>query len=78
MKLNKMMDEVSNSLITEKTRPDNSDDIKDGYNGMTDSMYALEDAVKELGDKKLITLMNAIKKAESAFIKHLDRNYDWE
>tara|TARA_Y100001938_G_C8072710_1_gene424100 strand:+ start:1358 stop:1594 length:237 start_codon:yes stop_codon:yes gene_type:complete len=78
MKLNKTMNEVSSSLITEKTRPDNSDDIKYGYNGMTDSMYELEDAIKKLGDKKLITLMNGIKKAESAFIRHLDKNYDWE
>jgi len=67
-----------NNLLTEKTTPDNWNDIKQGYYGMTDSMYALEDAVKELGDKKLIALMNAIKKADAAFVKHLDKNYKWE
>ena len=66
------------NLITEKTRPDNWSDIKRGYYGMSDGMYALEDAVKNLGDKKLMALLNAIKKAESAFYKHLDKNYKWE
>ena len=68
--------EEANLVTEKKDTPDDS--IRRGYYSMSDGMYALEDAIKSLGDKKLLTLWNAIKKSNSALYKYLDKNYNWD
>ena len=64
--------------MNNKPRPKNYRSLRDSFNGISNSLSALESDAKELGDEKLMKL---IEECYAVYIKigqYLDETYDWE
>tara|TARA_A100001201_G_C3992867_1_gene172126 strand:- start:126 stop:320 length:195 start_codon:yes stop_codon:yes gene_type:complete len=64
--------------MNNKPRPENHRSLNMSYNGISNSLCELEDDAKELGDEKLMKL---IEECYAVYIKigqYLDETYDWE
>jgi hypothetical protein len=64
--------------MNNKPRPENHHSLRMSYNGISNSLCELEDDAKELGDEKLMRLIEECYAVDIKIGQYLDETYDWE
>tara|TARA_B000000532_G_C18699585_1_gene333330 strand:+ start:381 stop:575 length:195 start_codon:yes stop_codon:yes gene_type:complete len=64
--------------MNNKPRPKNYRSLRDSFNGISNSLSALESDAKELGDETLLKLIEECYQVDNKIYQYLDETYDWE
>ena len=64
--------------MNNKPIPDNWYDLKKSFYGISDSLCALEDVAKKMGDEKLLKLVKECSEVDNKIYRYLNETYSWE
>ena len=64
--------------MNNKPTPDNWYDLKKSFYGISDSLCALEDVAKKMGDEKLLKLVEECSEVDNKIFQYLNETYSWE
>ena len=64
--------------MNNKPIPENWYDLKISFNGISDSLCALEDVAKKMGDEKLMKLVEECSEVDNKIFQYLNETYTWD
>lgn len=64
--------------MNNKPVPENWYDLKTSFNGISDSLCALEDVAKKMGDEKLLKLVEECSEVDNKIFQYLNETYTWD
>ena len=64
--------------MNNKPIPENWYDLKKSFNGISDSLCALEDVAKKIGDEKLLKLVEECSEVDNKIFQYLNETYTWD